>query len=256
MSTVNADAIKPRDTNVDITLGATGDTTVISANSINTNTIQDSGGNTLFQSNGSGTLSNLNSAFGGAETLILSQSLSTLGTEIIFVHGTNGVVFDDTYDHYIWRCYNHQPTAAAQAVGRYQWSSDSGSTWGGYSGLDTTSSYVMSTHQEDNDPVATNFAYSTDYRLYNSSDQVWIMAGTGSAECANGEVILYTPYADTFRHVVMSDSIGAPDGDRTLHSMIDANIRDQTSVPPAINAVRFIYDSSTWLGTIKMYGVK
>ena len=39
-------------------------------------------------------------------------------------------------------------------------------------------------------------------------------------------------------------------------SMIDANIRDQTSVPPAINAVRFIYDASTWLGTIKMYGVK
>ena len=40
MSTVNADAIKARDTGLDITLGATGDTTVISANSINTNTIQ------------------------------------------------------------------------------------------------------------------------------------------------------------------------------------------------------------------------
>ena len=46
MSTVNTDAIKARDTGLDITLGATGDTTVISANSINTNTIQDSGGNT------------------------------------------------------------------------------------------------------------------------------------------------------------------------------------------------------------------
>ena len=256
MSTVNADAIKARDTGLDITLGATGDTTVISANSINTNTIKDSGGNTLFESNGSGTMSNLNSAFGGAETLILSQSLSTLGTEIIFVHGTNGVVFDDTYDHYIWRCYKHQPIAAAQAVGRYAWSSDSGSTWGGYSGLDTTSTYVETTHQEDNDPTATHFGYNTDYDLANSSDQVWIIAGTGSAENACGEVILWTPSNTTFRPIVMSDSIGAPDGDRTLHSMLDAYIRNQTSVPPAINAVKFTYDASTWLGTVKMYGVK
>ena len=82
------------------------------------------------------------------------------------------------------------------------------------------------------------------------------MAGTGSAENACGEVILWTPSNTTFRPIVMSDSIGAPDGDRTLHSMIDAFIRNQTSVAPAINAVRFIYDASTWLGTIKMYWVK
>ena len=57
MSKVNADAIKPRDTGLDITLGATGDTTVISADSINANTIKDSGGNTLWSSDGAGTLS-------------------------------------------------------------------------------------------------------------------------------------------------------------------------------------------------------
>ena len=98
MSKVNTDAIKPRDTGLDITLGATGDTTVISADSINTNTVKDSGGNTLWTSDGSGTLSNLNS--GGAETLILSQTLSTVGSDDNLCHFTNGVVFDSTYDHY------------------------------------------------------------------------------------------------------------------------------------------------------------
>ena len=67
MSTVNADAIKPRDTGLDITLGATGDTTVISADSINTNTVKDSGGNTLWTSDDSGTLSSVNSAFSGSQ---------------------------------------------------------------------------------------------------------------------------------------------------------------------------------------------
>ena len=61
MSKVNTDAIKPRDTGLDITLGATGDTTVISADSINANTVKDSGGNTLWTSDGSCNLSSVNS---------------------------------------------------------------------------------------------------------------------------------------------------------------------------------------------------
>ena len=65
MSRVYTDTLEPRKPTQDITLGATGDTTVISANSINTNTIKDSGGNTLWTSNGSGTLSSLNGAFEG-----------------------------------------------------------------------------------------------------------------------------------------------------------------------------------------------
>ena len=72
MSKVNADAIKPRDTGLDITLGATGDTTVISADSIDVNTVKDSGGNTLWTSDGSGNLSSINAGLKGSEVLILS----------------------------------------------------------------------------------------------------------------------------------------------------------------------------------------
>ena len=255
MSTVNTDAIKPRDTGLDITLGAAGDTTVISANSINTNTIEDSGGNTLFQSNGSGTLSNLNSAFVGSETLILSQTLSSYATFMIFVHGTDGVVFDTTYDYYIWRCYNLHPSAGGQAIGRYAWSSDGGSTWGYLSDLDTTSSAVWCSHKEDDTAATIN--YDTSYALYNSSDQKWGIGGTDADQAMCGEVLLWTPSSTTFRHIVMSDSESYMDGDLIVNLMINAYVRDGTaSAIPDIDAVRFQFDSSDWIGTVKMYGVK
>ena len=44
-------------TNVD--LGAAGDVVTFASDSIQTNLYKDSGGNTIFQSNGSGTLSNV-----------------------------------------------------------------------------------------------------------------------------------------------------------------------------------------------------
>ena len=52
MSTVYADTLEPSVPTKNTTLGATGDSITIGGDSINTNVIQDSGGNVLFQSDG------------------------------------------------------------------------------------------------------------------------------------------------------------------------------------------------------------
>ena len=68
-------------TNVD--LGAAGDVVTFASDSLQTNLYKDSGGNTLFQSDGAGTLSNVNSAMSGSgPKLILSQTISAQSFKI------------------------------------------------------------------------------------------------------------------------------------------------------------------------------
>ena len=48
MSTIKANTVQPKDAATDLTLGASGDTVTVAANSINVNKVQDKGGNTLW----------------------------------------------------------------------------------------------------------------------------------------------------------------------------------------------------------------
>ena len=67
MSKINADTIETASPNVDITMGAAGDAVLIPTGAtLKTNTIQDAGGNTIFTSDGSGTLSSIRSGLGGS----------------------------------------------------------------------------------------------------------------------------------------------------------------------------------------------
>ena len=60
MSKVYADAVATPEPTDDLTLGASGDNVIIPAGAtLKTNTLKDSGGNTIFTSDGSGTLSNV-----------------------------------------------------------------------------------------------------------------------------------------------------------------------------------------------------
>ena len=76
MSTLKSNVIEPA-TSTTLSLGASGDNVLVSSDSLQTNLYKDSGANTIFQSDGAGTLSNLNSALlPGGPALILSQTAS------------------------------------------------------------------------------------------------------------------------------------------------------------------------------------
>ena len=64
MSTLKTHNIEPA-TGTDVALGAAGDSITVSGDSLTTNAIKDAGGNTLFTSDGAGTLSSVNSGLKG-----------------------------------------------------------------------------------------------------------------------------------------------------------------------------------------------
>ena len=94
MSKIYADTIETENTNVDITLGASGDAVLLpSGATLKTNNIADAGGNNLITSDGAGALT-VNSGLGGSFKLLQTQTVSDQ-TGIAFTSN-----LDSTYDVY------------------------------------------------------------------------------------------------------------------------------------------------------------
>ena len=97
MSTLKSNVIEPA-TGTNLTLGASGDVIDVAGDALQLNTWKDSGGNTLFVSDGSGNLSSINSALdiGGGPNLITTQTASSSAA----ISFTSGI--DSTYDKYMF----------------------------------------------------------------------------------------------------------------------------------------------------------
>ena len=99
MAKLRSSNIEPS-TGTTLTLGASGDTIAVSSDSVKANTWQDTGGNNLFVSDGSGTLSNVNSSLAGGGFTLLSTSTVTSTTQ--YVEITTNI--DSTYNEYMFVC--------------------------------------------------------------------------------------------------------------------------------------------------------
>jgi len=117
MSTIITTTVKTEPTTDTLTLGGTGDSIVISGDSLNMNTLQDAGGNTTFVSDGSGTLTSQNMP--GALTLISTQTASGAAS----INFTTGL--DSTYDIYIFKYININPATDGSKY-EFQCSTDGG----------------------------------------------------------------------------------------------------------------------------------
>ena len=93
---------KLRSSNIDpqsgtnLTLGTTGDSVTVSSTELRVNTFKDAGGNTLWTSNGSGTLSSVNSSLAGGGLVLLNTQTATGATTVEITSG-----IDSTYDEYM-----------------------------------------------------------------------------------------------------------------------------------------------------------
>ena len=239
MSTVNTDAIKPRDTGLDITLGAAGDTTVISANSINTNTIKDSGGNTLWTSDGAGILSSVNSNLKGNLILLATNTFT----------GTTGSAFttliDSTYDLYKFEFNAINP--AADTHFRFNVSIDGGSN---YNVAKTTTFFNAYVTEAGTGGTLSYFAdadlaQGTGYQVL-----AWNV-GAEADECCVGELWLFAPSTTTlykqFTGVCQEYLIGDYSQQNFMAGYIETT--------SAIDAIDFKMDSGNMDGEIKMYGL-
>ena len=241
MATLRTRIIQPS-TGTNVNLGNAGTAILVNSDSIQTNVYKDSGGNTLFQSDGAGTLSNVNSALTGAgPKLILSQTASD-STSISFTSG-----IDSTYDHYMFVFVNMRPATNSQQF-KWQVSSDGGSSYG----MTTTSTAYRAYHYESN--LAQAIAYVAGDAVTQSTNYIPTLEqiGNGADQSASGILHLFSPSSTTYMknfacHLHSMHAIGI-----TLDCWTSGIVNSAT----AINAIDFKMGTGNITdGTIKMYGV-
>ena len=242
MSIIRVATIEPEGATTTLTLGLSGDTVTSSADSIKTNTFKDAGGNTLWTSDGSGTLSSINAGFAVAGPILILSQTVTDGASISFTSG-----IDSTYNTYMFVCTDINPAT------------DNGSLLfqvnaSGQSGFNEsiTSTTFVARHNEA-DTVADLYydtgpdqASGTGYQLFMTS-----MANDADASGA-GILYLFSPASTTYVKNFYSTTSSYQ------HSSAEYNLQTEGffNVTAAITEIDFKIQSGNFDGKITMYGIK
>jgi len=241
VSNLEAKKITPA-TGTTVTLGAAGDTVDVSATALKTNTVKDAGGNTLFTSDGSGTITSVNSGFKGGLIFISSQT----ATGVSSVNFTTGI--DSTYNEYVFYFYNCHPSSASGTHFEFQGSIDGGSNYN----VTMTTTIFRAAHKQDD--TSASVAYMTSYDQAQGTAYQMLgeyVDGSQSDGSIAGQLHLYNPSSTTYvknftATTQMYNYFPASDNNFT------AGYFNTTS---AINAISFKFNSGTIdAGTIGMYG--
>ena len=222
-----------------LTLGASGDTITVSSDSIKANTFKDAGGNTLFTSDGAGTLSSVNSALVPAGPILISTSTASGSSSVEITSG-----IDSTYDEYMFVFTDIGPATNNGNFG-FNTSTDSGSN---YNTTKTTTFF-----RADSDG---NFGYLTSWDLAQSTARQPLTVGIGSDadESAAGIFHLFTPSSTTFvKHFYSRANMLYQ---AATEESIDIYVTGYMNTTSAIDAIQFDMSAGTFSGTIQMYGIK
>jgi len=240
MSKVFADTIESPNEDGTVTIGTSTNTVTATGNIVQANTIKDSGGNTLWTSDGSGNLSSVNSALAGNLRLLSTQTASGASS----VSFTSGI--DSTYDVYIFKFIDANPASDGVQL-RVGFSSNGGTTYG----MTKTSTFFYPSHRENG--TGDWFGYSTSQDLAQSTtaQDLTTAIGNGSDECAAGELHLFNPASTTYVKHFYSRANTYQQNDYSQNEHVAGYVNDTS----AVNAVQFSVTSGNFDGTIKMYGL-
>tara|TARA_Y100000588_G_C14277448_1_gene935065 strand:- start:1716 stop:2426 length:711 start_codon:yes stop_codon:yes gene_type:complete len=235
VTTINVNTIAPAGST--LTVGDSGDTIVVPE--IKVNTVKDAGGNTLWVSNGSGTLSSV-SGFGGALNLLSTQTASGSAS----ISFTSGI--DSTYKEYVFKFININPSVD-EARFTVNFSSDGGSNYN----MVKTTTYFQAYHRETG--ADGTLAYSAVNDLAESADAQRLSGTVGSDADQNlvGELHIFNPASTTYvkNFYVKTNHVEA--ADYTMNIFV-AGYVNSTS---AVNAIQYATSTGNFDGKIKMYGV-
>jgi len=241
MSKVYADTIAPDDPTQDLTLGTSTNTITLAGNDLRANTVKDSGGNTLWVSDGSGNLSSVHSSLAGNFKLLSTQTASG-SANLSFTTG-----IDSTYDVYVFRFHDVNP--ATDDV-NFQWngSSDGGSN---YNVVKQTTSFYFQ-HAEDNSYASQDYSTSADMALGTGYHAVTGGVANDADACLVGEIYLFNPAGTTYvKHFQIVCNTYKNDS-ATNHTFYAGYFNTSS----AINAIDFKFASGNMTaGQIKLYGL-
>ena len=185
------------------------------------------------------------SAGAGKLTLIKTLTASSDST-LNFVNGASSVVFDSTYDVYIFKFINIH-VSSNDAVFRVNFRD--GST--NYDATKTTS-FFRTYNAESGSPSALIYASSHDSSQSTSAADIITSNGTGNDESASGTLTIFNPSSTTFVKHFISDCSVYHSGNLAQRLLVGGYV----NVTAAVDAVQFEMESGNIdSGTIKLYGV-
>ena len=240
MSTVETKKIEPA-SGTTLTLGASGDVVTAPAGvTVKTNTVKDAGGNTLWTSNGSGTLSSVNSSLPGGMVLISSATASSSSS----VEFTSGI--DSTYDEYQFWLVDINP--ASDSTFQFQ-ANASGQT--GYNEI-ITSTFFRAIHAENDSQAVLSYDDGRDQAQGTAYQDLIGDAGSGADESHVGVLNLFSPASTTKVKHWMFQTNSYRSDDKSASYFVAGYI----NVTSAIDEVSFKMSSGNFDGNIYMFGVK
>ena len=239
-SSIEVNTIEPQ-SGTTLTIGNSGQDVVVNADSIKNNVLKDAGGNAIWTSNGSGTLSGVNSGFGSAQVLLSSQTADGVAS----LSFTSDI--DSTYKEYVFVFININPATDSTEL-RLNASTDGGSSYG----ITKTTTFFRAYNYENNSGAAIGYDGGSDL-AQSTSPQILVTNIHNAADAtACGELHLFDPASTTYVkqfYSEISNMIHWPGNDNVF-------VGGYLNTTSAINAVKFDVDSGTFDGTIKMYGIK
>jgi hypothetical protein len=239
MSKVYADKIEPRDSSMDVTIGTSTNTVTLAGNDLRANTVKDSGGNTLWTSDGSGNLSSVNSALAGNLKLLSTQTAS----------GASSVSFtsdiDDTYDVYIFKFINIHPSTDNQRL-EFQVNA-SGQT--GYNEVITSTIFYARHSEADTNAQLTYYTAGDQAQGTAYQKLGWI--SDHADHSLVGDLHLFSPSNTTYVKHFYSRTTWNNDTDGLMDGFTAGYINTTT----AIDDIQFKANTGNFDGTIKMYGL-
>ena len=187
----------------------------------------------------------------GALTHIKTLTASSSAT-LSFVHGTDGVVLDNTYPIYKFEFINIHPSASRPEFS-FNLSTNSGSSYG----VTKTSTAFYSQHGENDSGGSLAYDPSSDLAQSTSAQHIaWNLSNDNEASIS-GNMYLFNPSSTTYvKHYLTElqfqyDSSG---GDPASYIYYISGYANTTS---AVNGIKYLYNSGNIdAGKIKLYGIK
>ena len=186
----------------------------------------------------------------GSMTLIKTLTASNSAT-LSFVHGSGGVVLDNTYPIYKFEFINIHPSGSGSEF-------QVGFRDGGTNFDATNTCTIWYAYNFEND-AGTAFEYNTSednaqvagFQKLTGAAQI----GTDNDESASGEMTLFNPSSTTFvKHFISNVNYVSDDGDTHF---VTNHVGGYCNVTAAIDAVQFKLDTNNIAsGVIKLYGIK
>ena len=236
MTTINVNAIESSTST--LTIGASGNS-VVAADSVNVNLVKDASGATMWQSNGSGVLSNVNAGFGGS--IVLLNSTTCSNTASVTYTLTNA------YKEYIIKCITINPVTDNVAL-QFQVSND-----GTNYNKTITSTFYVALNTESGSPTGLTYDGGWDQAEGTGFQTFFKEVGNDGDQACSATLHLFNPASTTYVKNFYATATGTLWHEYIQYQFAAGYINDTA----AMTSIRFQLSSGNInAGTITMYGIK